>query len=184
MPPLRIVGLMADTGLAALEGGDLIVAARATIDAAFEVPSPVRYVDLDLGARPTPEADRRRRPAASTEPFVIETSTMPRRASPRPEGFVGVALLFGLVSLVVGAVPGREHHGDDRQRAHRASSACCARRARRRGQVLGIVLRQAAALGLVGSAVGVLAGHRAGRGHDRVRVVARERCWSSGCRCR
>ncbi len=59
MPGLRIVGLMDDTGLAALEGGDVIVVARSTLDSALAEPSPIRYVDLDLGDAPTGRADRR-----------------------------------------------------------------------------------------------------------------------------
>src|SRR3990170_251536 len=35
MPPLRIIGLMADTGLAAQERGELLVMSRATLDEAF-----------------------------------------------------------------------------------------------------------------------------------------------------
>ena len=40
---------MDDTGLAALEGGNLIVVSRSTLDSALAEPSPIRYVDLDLG---------------------------------------------------------------------------------------------------------------------------------------
>ena len=49
MPPLRIIGLMADTGFAALERGEVLVVSRATLDESFLVPAPIRYVDLDVG---------------------------------------------------------------------------------------------------------------------------------------
>src|SRR6187397_2429397 len=54
VPGLRIVGLMDDAGFALLEQGEVMVAARETLDNAFEVPSPVRYIDLDLGEDVTP----------------------------------------------------------------------------------------------------------------------------------
>nr|MBA3741178.1 ABC transporter permease [Chloroflexota bacterium] len=99
MPPLRIIGLMADTGLAARENGDLLILSRTTLDESFGVPAPIRYLDLDLGDEPD-EAAIERVTATLDEPFVVETEA--DAAAPlasAQEGFVGVALLFGLVSL-------------------------------------------------------------------------------------
>lgn len=157
VPGLRIVGLMADTGLGALERGDVIVAGRETLDEAFEVPSPIRYIDLDLGENPS-QAQVDAVTATLTEPFVVETAddAMSRFATAQNE-FIGVALLFGLVALVVGAfLVGNTLAMTLGERLRDIALLRAAGTTSR--QVLGIVLRQAAALGVAGSAVGVLAG--------------------------
>src|SRR5262245_52554423 len=103
VPGLRIVGLMDDTGLAALDEGNVIVTLRSTLDSALANPSPIRYVDVDLGEAPT-AADVAVVTDALTEPFVVETAEdASRRFASAQEGFVGVALLFTVVALVVGA---------------------------------------------------------------------------------
>ncbi|MBW3612448.1 MAG: ABC transporter permease, partial [Chloroflexi bacterium] len=51
-PALEIVGLLSDRGLAATAGGDVLVMVRSALDAAFEVPAPIRYLDVDLGPAP------------------------------------------------------------------------------------------------------------------------------------
>jgi hypothetical protein len=53
LPPLRIVGLLEPRGFGALEGGDVLVVSRTTLDEAFEVPAPIRS--------PRPRAGRPRR---------------------------------------------------------------------------------------------------------------------------
>lgn len=154
---LTIVGLIADSGLGALEGGDVLVMSRAALDGAFEIPAPIRYIDVDLGDEPT-DAAVDRVTASLDEPFVVETAddTAARFASAQ-EAFVGVALLFSLVALVVGAfmvantlamTVGERTRELGLLRAAGTTSR----------QVLGIVLRQAIALGLAGSIVGVVAG--------------------------
>jgi putative ABC transport system permease protein len=157
MPGLRIVGLMDDTGLAALDGGDVIIASRTTLDSAFSEPSPIRYVDLDLGDDPT-AADIDAVTDTLTEPFVVETpADAARRFASAQEGFVGVALLFGAVSLVVGAfLVGNALAMTVGERTRELGLLRAAGTTSR--QVLGIVVRQALALGLIGSAAGVLAG--------------------------
>ncbi len=157
MPPLRIIGLMADTGLAAQEGGELLVMSRATLDEAFEIPAPIRYLDLDLGDDPDPGTVERVT-GTMDEPFVVETAA--DAAAPlasAQEGFVGVAMLFGLISLVVGAfLIGSTLAMTVGERTRELGLLRAAGTTSR--QVLGIVLRQAAALGVAGSAIGVLGG--------------------------
>ncbi len=157
MPGLRIVGLMDDTGLAALDGGDVIIASRTTLDSAFSSPSPIRYVDLDLGDDPTAE-EIEAVTSTLTEPFVVETpADAARRFASAQEGFVGVALLFGAVALVVGAfLVGNALAMTVGERTRELGLLRAAGTTSR--QVLGIVVRQALALGLIGSALGVLAG--------------------------
>ena len=157
MPPLRIVGLMDDTGLAALDGGDVIIASRTTLDSAFAAPSPIRYVDLDLGDDPT-AAQIEAVTDTLTEPFVVETpADATRRFASAQQGFVGVALLFGAVALVVGAfLVGSALAMTVGERTRELGLLRAAGTTSR--QVLGIVVRQALALGLAGSALGVLGG--------------------------
>lgn len=155
--PLRIVGLLADSGFGALARGEIVVAGRETLDASLETPSPVRYIDLDLGTDPDPTlvdditADL-------AEPFVIETAddAAARFDAARRE-VVGVAILFGLVAIVVAAflvgntlamTVGERERELGLLRAVGATSR----------QVLGIVVRQALILGAIGAAVGVVVG--------------------------
>jgi putative ABC transport system permease protein len=157
MPGLRIVGIMDDTGLAALEGGDVIIASRATLDSALTVPSPIRYLDLDLGDDPTAE-DIAAVTSTLNEPFVVETpAEAARRFASAQQGFVGVALLFGAVALVVGAfLTGNALAMTVGERTRELGLLRAA--GTTSSQVLGIVVRQALALGLIGSALGVLGG--------------------------
>jgi putative ABC transport system permease protein len=157
MPGLRIVGFMDDTGLAALEGGEVIIVSRTTLDSALSAPSPIRYVDLDLGDDPTP-ADVAAVTETLTEPYVVETpADTAGRFSLAQRGFVGVALLFGAVALVVGAfLVGNALAMTVGERTRELGLLRAAGTTSR--QVLGIVARQAVALGVIGSALGVLMG--------------------------
>src|SRR5688500_7615329 len=102
VPPLRIVGLMADTGFAALERGDVLVISRTTLDESFEVPSPIRYVDLDLGEGDISAALSRVTDGLD-EPFIVETAAdAAERFASAQASFASVAFLFGLVAMVVG----------------------------------------------------------------------------------
>jgi len=157
VPPLRIVGLLPDTGFAALNGGDVLVAGREDLDQAFETPSPIRYIDLDLGGSPTAQ-EVGAATAALDEPFVVETADdAAARFASANESFVGVALLFGLVALVVGAfLIGNTMAMTVGERTRdlgllRAAGTTA-------GQVRGIVVRQAAILGIAGSLLGIVAG--------------------------
>ena len=157
MPPLRIIGLMADTGLATRDNGELVIMSRSTLDESFGVPAPIRYLDLDLGDGPDDAAIARVTDTLD-EPFVIETEA--DAAAPlasAQEGFVGVALLFGLVSLVVGAfLVGNTLAMTVGERTRELGLLRAAGTTSR--QVLGIVLRQAVALGVIGSALGIFGG--------------------------
>ncbi len=159
MPPLRIVGLLPDSGFAALDGGDVLVMLRSTLDDAFEVPAPIRAIDLDLAVDDGDTAAAIERVTATlAEPFVIETADdAAARLASAQTSFVGLAFLFGLVALVVGAflvgntlamMVGEWTRELGLLRAAGTTSR----------QVLGIVLRQALAIGLVGSVAGVLIG--------------------------
>lgn len=157
MPALRIIGLLPDSGLAALEGGDVLVVSRATLDDAFETPAPIRSIDLDL-AGDDPATALERVTATLEEPFVVETADdAAARLAAAQTGFIGVAMLFGLVALVVGAfLVGNTLAMTVGERTRELGLLRAAGTTSR--QVLGIVLRQALALGVVGSLVGVVAG--------------------------
>jgi len=157
MPALQIVGILADGGLAALENGELLVVTRSTLDEAFEIPAPIRYLDLDLGDEPG-STEIARVTSTLTEPFVVETAedaAAPFAAAQR--GFVGVALLFGLVSLVVGAfLVGNTMAMTVGERTRELGLLRAAGTTSR--QVMGVVVRQAVALGVIGSFAGIVGG--------------------------
>jgi putative ABC transport system permease protein len=153
-PPLRIVGLMADRGLAATEGGNVLVVSRATLDRAFEAAAPIRYLDLDFAAG---DADATLALVAGVlrEAYVVEgPGDAARRLASAQTSFVGVSLLLGLVALVVGAflvantlamMVGERTRELGLLRAAGMTSR----------QVLGIVARQALAIGIVGAVAGI-----------------------------
>ena len=157
MPPLRIIGLMADTGFAALERGEVLVLSRSTLDASFLVPAPIRYLDLDLG-----EGDASAALARVTErldePFIVETAAdAAERLAGAQASFSAVAFLFGLVAMVVGAfLVGNTLAMTVGERTREIGLLRSAGTTSR--QVLGLVLRQGLALGVAGSVLGVVLG--------------------------
>ncbi|HUF06629.1 MAG TPA: FtsX-like permease family protein [Candidatus Binatia bacterium] len=157
MPPLRLIGLVADTGLAARDNGELLIISRSTLDASFEIPAPIRALDLDLGDEPA-QAALDRVTATLDEPFIVETAA--EAAAPlasAQEDFIAVALLFSAVSLVVGAfLVGNTMAMTVGERTRELGLLRAAGTTSR--QVLGIVLRQALALGVIGSVAGILGG--------------------------
>ena len=157
MPALRIIGLVPDSGLAALEGGDVLLMSRATLDDAFEVPAPIRSIDLAL-AGDDPSAALERVTSTLEEPFVVETADeAAERLASAQTAFTGVALLFGLVALVVGAfLVGNTLAMTVGERTRELGLLRAAGTTSQ--QVLGIVLRQALALGVAGSLAGVVVG--------------------------
>ena len=157
MDALRIIGLLPDSGLAALEGGDVLIVSRSTLDDAFEVPAPIRSIDLQLSGDDTAAA-LERVTATLEEPFVVETAEeAASRLTAAQTAFVGVALLFGLVALVVGAfLVGNTLAMTVGERTRELGLLRAAGTTSR--QVLGIVLRQAIVLGAVGSVIGVIGG--------------------------
>lgn len=159
MPPLRISGLLPDSGVAALESGDVLVMLRATLDDAFEIPAPIRAVDLDLAAGDGDLAAATERVTSTlAEPFVVETADdAAARLASAQTSFVGVAFLFGLVALVVGAfLVGNTLAMMVGERTRELGLLRAAGTTSR--QVLGIVLRQALAIGLAGSILGIVLG--------------------------
>ncbi|MGZ8476103.1 MAG: FtsX-like permease family protein [Candidatus Limnocylindria bacterium] len=157
LPPLRIIGLMADTGFAALERGEVLVISRTTLDDAFEVPAPIRYLDLDLDDE-APDVALERVRSAIPEPYLLETAEdAASRLAAAQASFTGIAFVLGLVALVVGAfLVGNTLAMTVGERTRELGLLRAAGMTSR--QVLAIVLRQALALGVVGSAVGIVAG--------------------------
>jgi putative ABC transport system permease protein len=157
MPALRIIGLMADTGMAALEGGEVLVISRSTLDDAFEVPAPIRSIDLRLAGADA-AATLERVVATLEEPYVVETpDAAATRLAAAQTSFLGVASLFGLVALVVGAfLVGNTMAMTVGERTRELGLLRAAGTTSR--QVLGIVLRQAIAIGVVGGLAGIAAG--------------------------
>ncbi|MGQ0608494.1 MAG: ABC transporter permease [Chloroflexota bacterium] len=157
MPPLRIIGLMADTGFAALERGEVLVVSRSTLDESFEVPAPIRYLDLDLGDGDVSNVLARVTEALD-EPFIVETAAdAAERLASAQASFGSVAFIFGLVAMVVGAfLVGNTLAMTVGERTREFGLLRAAGTTSR--QVLGIVLRQGLALGVAGSLLGVMAG--------------------------
>jgi len=157
MPALRIIGLMSDTGMAALEGGEVLVISRSTLDDAFEVPAPIRSIDLRLAGADA-EATLDRVVATVDEPYVVETpDAAAARLAAAQTSFLGVAALFGLVALVVGAfLVGNTMAMTVGERTRELGLLRAAGTTSR--QVLGIVMRQAIAIGVIGGLIGIAAG--------------------------
>ncbi len=157
VPPLRIIGLMADTGFAALEQGDVLVVSRSTLDESFLVPAPIRYLDLDLGDGDVSVALDRVTDALD-EPFVVETAAdAAERLASAQASFASIGFLFGLIAMVVGAfLVGNTLAMTVGERTRELGLLRAAGTTSR--QVLGLVLRQALALGVAGSALGLVLG--------------------------
>ena len=96
--------------------------------------------------------------ASLGEPFVVETAEdAAARLASAQEAFVGVAFLFGLVALTVGAfLVGNTMAMTVGERTRELGLLRAAGTTSR--QVLGIVLRQAIAIGAIGGLLGVIGG--------------------------
>ncbi len=157
LPHCTIVGLLNPTGFGALASGNVAVFDREFLAGAFDVTPPIRYVDLQIG--PGQEAAvQAGLDATLTDPFVVETAADAAVQLGRAQaGFAGLAFLFGAVSLAVGAFL-----------VANTLSMTVAERTRELGllraagttsrQIMGFVLRQAAALAVIGSVAGILLG--------------------------
>jgi putative ABC transport system permease protein len=154
IPAVTIVGLMADLGVGSLSGGNVMVMQRATLSDAFDIPAPVTHVDLVLA--PGRAADvQAALDAGMEEPFIVETAADAAQQLARAQsGFAGIAFVFGLVALAVGAflvantlamTVGEQTREIGLLRAAGAT----------RGQVRGIFLRQGFSIGLIGSLIGL-----------------------------
>jgi putative ABC transport system permease protein len=156
-PALRVVGLMADTGFGALERGAVLVMGRDALDAAFGVPAPTRYVDLDVAEGRLAEVESAIE-AGLREPFVLETEAdASARLGGAQAAFATVALPFGLVALVVGGfLVGNTLAMTVGERTREIGLLRAAGATTR--QVRGLFLRQGLALGVLGSAFGLVLG--------------------------
>ncbi|HEY7451446.1 MAG TPA: FtsX-like permease family protein [Candidatus Limnocylindria bacterium] len=171
-PPIRIQGLLADTGFGSLSGGSVLVIARETLDAAFELPAPLAAVDLAVqeGREAEVESGLER---ALGEPFVLETVADATAAFERAQaGFSGIAFLLGLVALAAGGFLVANTLAMTLAERVREVGLLRAAGATSR-QVRGLVLRQGIALGVIGSALGLVLG--IGIGAVLVRVLAASR---------
>ena len=157
VPPLRIIGLMADSGFAALEQGDVLVVSRSTLDESFLVPAPIRYLDLDLGEGDV-SVPLARVTDSLEEPFIVETAAdAAERLASAQASFASVGFLFGLIAMVVGAfLVGNTLAMTVGERTRELGLLRAAGTTSR--QVLGLVLRQALALGVAGSVLGLVVG--------------------------
>jgi putative ABC transport system permease protein len=156
-PALHVAGLLDDAGFGALAGGGVLVMPRSTLDEAFAIPAPVRYMDLvvvpgqDEGVQA--QLDR-----SLSEPFVVETlADANRQLGQAQSSFASIAFLFGLVALVVGAFLVANALAMNVGERTREIGLLRAAGATSR-QLLGIFLRQGLAIGLLGSLAGVIAG--------------------------
>jgi putative ABC transport system permease protein len=153
-PHLRIVGLLGELGVGALQQGHVLVMNRATLNDAFAVPAPVSYVDLVI------VPDRFDDVVAAleremTEPFVVETvADTQRQLSRAQQGFAGIAFLFGLVALVVGSFLVANTLAMTLTEQTREIGLLRAAGLTGR-QVVGLFLRQGAAVAVIGSLIGV-----------------------------
>jgi len=157
VPPLRIIGLMADSGFAALEQGDVLVVSRSTLDESFLVPAPIRFLDLDLGEGDV-SVPLARVTDSLEEPFIVETAAdAAERLASAQASFASVGFLFGLIAMVVGAfLVGNTLAMTVGERTRELGLLRAAGTTSR--QVLGLVLRQALALGVAGSVLGLVVG--------------------------
>jgi putative ABC transport system permease protein len=156
-PRTHIVGLLGDSGFGALGSGAVMVIDRSFLAEALPAPVPVRYVDLQVATGREPDVQAAL-DASMTEPFVVETLADAERQLGRAQaGFSGLAFLFGLVALAVGAFL-----------VANTLAMTVAERTREIGllraagttsrQVLGLFLRQGIVLAIVGGIIGALLG--------------------------
>lgn len=154
---LRITGLLGDLGVGALQQGNVLVLDRSTLNDAFAIPAPVAYVDLVIAESRGPDVqaalDRQMR-----EPFIVETvADAQRQLSRAQQGFAGIGFLFGLVALAVGSFLVANTLAMTLSERTREIGLLRAAGMTAR-QVLGLFLRQGAAVAVMGSALGVALG--------------------------
>jgi putative ABC transport system permease protein len=155
--PLRIVGLLDDVGFGSLAQGSVLVMNRDALDATFEIPSPVTAVDLVVAPGHLDDVQTAL-DKEMTEPFIVETVAVAEQQLSRAQaGFAGIAFLFALVALAVGAFLVANAQAmtiGERTREIGLLRAAGATR----GQVLALFLRQGLMIGSIGSALGVAGG--------------------------
>ena len=162
-PHMQIVGLLDDVGFGALGSGAVVVLPRSTLAAAFAGAgattggAPVTSVDLVVPASSQAHVQQEL-DASLHEPFVVETVADAASQLARAQnGFAGIAFLFGLLALAVGGfLVANTMVMTLTERTREVGLLRAAGTTAR--QVLGIFGRQALALGLAGSVLGVLLG--------------------------
>lgn len=157
IPALRIVGLLGDLGVGALEQGNILVLNRATLDGAFLVPAPTTYVDLVVAEGRAPDVQAALDRDLS-EPFIVETvADAERQLAVAQSGFAGIGFLFGLVALAVGSFLVANTLAMTLSERTREIGLLRAA-GLTRGQVIGLFLRQGAAVAVIGGLIGLAAG--------------------------
>ncbi len=156
-PALRIVGLIDDLGLGALERGEVLLVDRAQLDASLANPTPVSAVDLVIEPG-TAGAVGAALDAQLAEPFVVETAADAAARFARAQtSFAPIAFLFGLVAMIVGAFLVANTLA--MTLTERLREIGLLRAAGTTGrQVVGIFVRQGLIFGVAGSITGVVAG--------------------------
>jgi putative ABC transport system permease protein len=156
-PTNHIVGTLSDAGFGALGSGSVMVMHRPFLAEAFDRPPPVRYVDLQLAPDRADDVQAAL-DGSLVEPFVVETVADAERQLARAQaGFAGLAFLFGLVALAVGAFLVANTLAMTLSERTREIGLLRAAGTTSR-QVLGIFLRQGAVLALAGGAIGAVLG--------------------------
>ncbi len=157
VPPLRIIGLLDDVGFGALSSGSVVVLNRGFLAEAFDVPVPVRYVDLQVGDGHVDEVQAAL-DATLGEPFVVETVADEEAQLTRAQaGFSGIAFLFSLVAVAVGAFLVANTLAMTVSERIREIGLLRAAGTTSR-QVLGLFLRQGAVLSVAGGILGIALG--------------------------
>jgi putative ABC transport system permease protein len=155
--PLTIVGLLDDTGFGALAFGQVAVVPRGVLDSALAIPAPVVWVDLVIAPGHVQDVENAI-DASLDEPYVIETvADAAAQLGQAQAGFAGIAFLFGLIALAVGGFLVANTMAMTLGERTREIGLLRAAGTTSR-QVVGIFLRQAAVLGIAGSALGLAAG--------------------------
>ena len=157
VPHVRIVGLLGDLGVGALQQGNVLVMDRTFLDEAFRAHAPLTTVDLVVqeGRAGDVETALNRQ---MTEPFVVETVADAQiQLSRAQQGFAGIAFLFGLVALVVGSFLVANTLAMTLTEQTREIGLLRAAGLTGR-QVMGLFVRQGAAVAVIGSVLGVALG--------------------------
>jgi putative ABC transport system permease protein len=157
VPPVRIVGLLGDLGIGALQQGNVMVLDRTFLSEAFDFPAPVAYVDLVVAPGRAQDVEDAL-DLNMTEPFLVDkVADEQLRLGRAQQGFAGIAFLFGLVALVVGSFLVANTLAMTLSEQTREIGLLRAAGLTSR-QVMGIFLRQGAAVAAIGSAVGLILG--------------------------
>lgn len=157
VPPIRIIGLLDDAGFGALASGSVVVLNREFLAEAFDRPVPIRYVDLEV-ADGHVEDVQDYLDAQLNEPFVVETVADQEAQLARAQaGFSGIAFLFSLVAVAVGAFLVANTLAMTVSERMREIGLLRAAGTTSR-QVMGLFLRQGAVLSIVGGLLGIVLG--------------------------